>query len=327
MLHRVAIAISAISITSAMFLVGSSRNHHLDEFATWSNTGLDTLASIWLIENYISPGVNVALHPIGSEFNAEVVFGTENSSIRRTGEQTMFSMLLEKYQVDAEEAFALDKTISIIEIAPWAKMPTNNSLALEQSLRSLIERKDPISQIDCVKALFDEFASTAVSGGQISSSDDFTKVVLSQPSCQSDEHRPPSATPSTFPIDEVLRQISEHKQVIFIDVRESDEFAERRIPGALNIPLRKINSKTAEQLIGADLVIPYCVKDFRAYEAARKLRSVDVFNVGTLNPFGLAGWIANDLPTAGKSRMTDRLGTSLLYECAISNCSSHSTDH
>ncbi len=63
-----------------------------------------------------------------------------------------------------------------------------------------------------------------------------------------------------MPIDidriQVQRLISEGAQLI--EVLPADEYEEAHLPGAINIPLKKLNRETAAQLDRARPVVTYC---------------------------------------------------------------------
>jgi rhodanese-related sulfurtransferase len=88
--------------------------------------------------------------------------------------------------------------------------------------------------------------------------------------------------------------------VVFVDTRETQEFEESHIPGALNIKLRDIDAQSVAVLKGADLVISYCLKDFRGYEVARKLMHHGVDNSAVMNPHGYVAWRTLGLPIASR---------------------------
>lgn len=97
--------------------------------------------------------------------------------------------------------------------------------------------------------------------------------------------------------DDVLALIRAGKRVVFVDSREAPEFEEEHIPGAINLPLRDINKLTPDTIKDADLVVGYCLKDFRGYEVAKALAHVGVKNVVTLEKPGINGWKTYGLPT------------------------------
>jgi rhodanese-related sulfurtransferase len=95
---------------------------------------------------------------------------------------------------------------------------------------------------------------------------------------------------NTVPIDQLAQEIKEGKKIVFLDTREPEEFAETRIPNAINVPLRHVNAELVASLRDADRVIPYCLKDFRGFEAAKMLKRHGLNNVVLMYPHGLKGW-------------------------------------
>lgn len=120
-----------------------------------------------------------------------------------------------------------------------------------------------------------------------------------------------------YDIKTVLSMIAEDKKVVFVDTRETKEYEESHIPGAVNIKLREVNESAVSALIDADLVISYCVKDFRGYEVARAIKDLGVENSGIMNPYGIAGWRSTGLPLATANGMDDETATAELLECAL----------
>lgn len=100
------------------------------------------------------------------------------------------------------------------------------------------------------------------------------------------------------PLD-VAQMILDGKRVVFVDVREPQEFAEKHIPGARSIPVRDTAAVDPAELAGADLVLPYCLKDFRGFEGAKTLHGMGVRNVGLLKGHGIKSWEKAGLPEAG----------------------------
>ncbi len=97
-------------------------------------------------------------------------------------------------------------------------------------------------------------------------------------------------------IDDVIARIEMGERVLFVDAREAREYREQHLPGAINLTLRDMDTDAAQAMQGADLIITYCVKDFRGYELARALAQHMPGKVATLNPYGLKGWKARGLP-------------------------------
>lgn len=116
-------------------------------------------------------------------------------------------------------------------------------------------------------------------------------------------------------LGEVLRALSAGRRVVFVDVREPQEYGEFHLPGALNLPTRSLTPDKKGYFEGADLVIPYCSEGFRGFEGGRLLRRMGVEGVRLLQEEGLAAWAEAGLPLAGAvARKTDLEAMAELYE-------------
>jgi len=91
----------------------------------------------------------------------------------------------------------------------------------------------------------------------------------------------------------------EGKRILFVDARENQEFKEEHILGAINITLRDIPLYKNEIAQSGDIIVAYCLKDFRGYEVAKALKTNGLENVYTMAVPGLNGWKASKLPTKG----------------------------
>lgn len=89
--------------------------------------------------------------------------------------------------------------------------------------------------------------------------------------------------------------------VTILDVRPADEFALGHLPGALNIPLRALQSRLPELQRENEIVAycrgPYCVLSYEAVAVLRK----HGFNARRLED-GFPEWRAAGLPVAGEGR-------------------------
>lgn len=115
---------------------------------------------------------------------------------------------------------------------------------------------------------------------------------------------------------EVLEQIRLGKRVVFVDARERQEFEEEHIPGAINLTLREIRAMDPAQLRDADLVIAYCLKDFRGFEVAKALREAGVEHAATLQEQGINGWKKAGLPTYLANVRSAEQSAEALTDCA-----------
>jgi rhodanese-related sulfurtransferase len=117
--------------------------------------------------------------------------------------------------------------------------------------------------------------------------------------------------------ERLLAAVQQRRSIVFVDAREPAEYREEHIPGAVNLPLRAIPGAAIAAYAGADMVIPYCLKDFRGFEVARALHDQGVTNVHLLSRPGINGWKAMGLPTAGEvPGRTDDEAQARLDECA-----------
>ena len=79
--------------------------------------------------------------------------------------------------------------------------------------------------------------------------------------------------------------------VVFLDVREPNEWNLGRIPGALHIPRGNIESKVESMIDRGKRVIVYCARANRSALAADTLQQMGYENVASMSE-GFGGWIA-----------------------------------
>jgi rhodanese-related sulfurtransferase len=92
-----------------------------------------------------------------------------------------------------------------------------------------------------------------------------------------------------------VRDLADQGRVVLVDIREPDEFARRRIAGALSRPLSTLNS-TVDVEPGRDVVL-VCRSGMKADAHRRRLAGLfdgEVFVLGG----GLDAWRAEGLPIA-----------------------------
>lgn len=108
----------------------------------------------------------------------------------------------------------------------------------------------------------------------------------------------------TVRLEDVLEALRRGDRVVFVDVREPQEYAELHLPGAVNLPVRSIDHTARLRFAGARYVIAYCPKDlqdFRGFEGAKWLHFMGVENVRLMEGFGINAWQAAQLPLAGET--------------------------
>ena len=115
---------------------------------------------------------------------------------------------------------------------------------------------------------------------------------------------------------EVLDLIKQGKHVVFVDAREDQEWQEEHIPGAINIPLRDVGKLDPKTLGNPDVVIAYCLKDFRGFEVAKALRNAGVKQASNLTEMGINGWKKTGLPTVVQNKRSEAQAGVQLIACA-----------
>ena len=81
-------------------------------------------------------------------------------------------------------------------------------------------------------------------------------------------------------MDEAAVMMEQEPDSIILDVRTPEEFAERRIPGAINIPNETIGTAEIPELPDKDqLILVYCRSGRRSKLAAEKLVALGYTNI------------------------------------------------
>ena len=101
---------------------------------------------------------------------------------------------------------------------------------------------------------------------------------------RADTSAAPYVSPATVKI-----WMEEGKRLVFLDVREADEFAAGHLPGAINIVYDQVDG-LAKQLPHDRPIVAYCIHSaHRAPEAAKTLRRLGFENVVVLEG-GIVAW-------------------------------------
>lgn len=81
-------------------------------------------------------------------------------------------------------------------------------------------------------------------------------------------------------MDEAVTMMEKESGYIILDVRTPEEFAEKHIPNAINIPNENIGTDEISQLPDKDqLIMVYCRSGRRSKEAAEKLVKLGYTNI------------------------------------------------
>ncbi|MBE6929663.1 MAG: rhodanese-like domain-containing protein [Ruminococcaceae bacterium] len=81
-------------------------------------------------------------------------------------------------------------------------------------------------------------------------------------------------------MDEAITLMKEESGYIILDVRTPEEFADKHIPGAINVPNETIGTKEIPQLPDKDqLILVYCRSGNRSRQASEKLAALGYTNI------------------------------------------------
>ena len=90
-------------------------------------------------------------------------------------------------------------------------------------------------------------------------------------------------------MDEAVTMMEEESGYIILDVRTPEEFRERHIPNAINIPNETIGSEDIKELPDKDqLILVYCRSGNRSKQASGKLAELGYTNIVEIG--GINDW-------------------------------------
>lgn len=314
-------SLSILTCFVAMFVAGCfSKSTGPDQlYVTWDSLEPDKWATVWLIRK-INPDADIVIRPVGAPINAGIPFGVPDAHLKRSHGVSLYESVLADSDVSGPELMAIGQMIYDIEIMPWTRNSNPHSADLEHAFRQLQERfpqrKVPVA---CYSAFFDStyqlLKEAAPREEWLRLGDDLAFDGSCSTATDTIAKRDDSPFVREMEIQEVLGMIAAGKKVAFVDAREPQEFDEVHIPGAVNMQLRDITAAVVPDFEDADLVVGYCIKDFRGFEVARTLAEVGVKPTAILKPFGLAGWRSLGLPVADRE-VTDQVAMARLEQCA-----------
>jgi rhodanese-related sulfurtransferase len=279
--------------------------------------GPDKWATAWLMARHAVPGAELVVVSQGNPVSAGIAFDVPTSALRRERDRAAFQAVMDHYKLQDPDVARLAQIIHDIEVNYWGAADAAESPVIEAAYRALQQRHGRYSVApECYLAFFDRVFEAVRAQRTGGNAIDPEALKVDCHALASQDAQGPLVP--EMPIETLLIEMKAGKSVVFVDVREPDEFAEAHIPEALNIQLRELDADDIAAVKGADYVVAYCIKDFRGFEMARSLRDAGVGNAVILNPYGIKGWIADGLPTAGKQAMTDQAGKQRLAECIAS---------
>lgn len=297
-------------------------------FVTDYGLGPDKWATAWLLTHQSIPGSRLKVTQAGQPLPDGTAFDLPSSPIRRQGDRAAFQVARDAYALTDPDVARLAQIVHDIEVDFWGSERDPASPIVEQAFRSLQQRygREAVTP-ECYVAFFGSVH--AAIGAQRKTGKPLAPGDLLADCRTALAPSASAALVPEVPVSDLLAEMGRGKAVIFVDVRESDEFAEGHIPGARNISLRHVNPEVVSQLQHADYVVSYCVKDFRGFEMAKALRDAGVHNSVILNPYGIKGWVSQGLPTAGTRAMSEPAARAILAACTASpdQCITATTKH
>ncbi|MFA0809720.1 chromate resistance protein ChrB domain-containing protein [Microbulbifer epialgicus] len=282
-------------------------------FVTEYGLGPDKWATAWLLTRHVNPESSLLLADQGESLPAGIEFDTPESDLRRIENQTAFEVTQLSYAVEDPVVLNLVQIIHDIEVNFWGANKTPEAQVIETAFRGLQESygRDTVPG-DCYLKFFDRVYSAL---SQSTAEQRPLRRDSLAMTCDNSVPAPEKSPVQEMAIADLLVQMQLGKRVVFVDVREEQEFAEGHIPDALNIPLRKLNDEVLRQLSDADYVVSYCVKDFRGFEMAKALKRAGIEQSVILKPYGIKGWIAEGLPTVGTRAMSREAAFQQMSTC------------
>lgn len=284
-------------------------------YATEYGLGPDKWATAWLLTRDVQSPATLEVSPPGAPLLTGVAFDIPTAPIRRIDDRAAFEVALASLSIVDPVLQYMAQIVHQIEVNFWTNDGPVEADVVENAYRDLQRRygRDQVTA-KCYVAFFDRVYNVLRDSQARGVAFDADRLNLScEELVQVAEHR--NELIPEVPVSDVLSAMAAGRRVVFVDVRESDEFAEGHIPGALNIPLRDAGPHLLDQLKSADYVVSYCVKDFRGFEMAKALADVGVDNSVIMRPYGIKGWVAMGLPITGARALSEDAAREDLEKC------------
>lgn len=103
------------------------------------------------------------------------------------------------------------------------------------------------------------------------------KSTNDSPSSETENHK---ATYTQISMSEAVAMMEEENGYIILDVRTAEEYADKHIPNAINIPNEEIGTEEIAELPDKDqMILVYCRSGNRSKQASEKLAALGYTNV------------------------------------------------
>lgn len=291
-----------------------------DTYVTEYGLGPDKWATAWLLTRVVNPGSNLRIVKPGEALPAGTVFDVPAAPIHRDHDRAAFEVALEGVAAEdgsgyrPSELQRLARVVHEIEVDFWSHNDSAEAVLVEHAFRELQRRygRDQVSPA-CYLAFFDRVYQVL----EVSTQERrLPGPGLLTVDCELPDEPQLSAGVLEVSASAALSAMARGELVVFVDVREPEEFAEGHIPGAINLTLSALDSAPLARLRSADWVISYCVKDFRGFEMAKALANAGVARSAIMRPYGIKGWLGAGLPITGPDSASDAVALTQLRRCA-----------
>jgi len=290
-----------------------------NKYFTWDGLEPDKWGSVWLLKRHIDPDSELSIVPVGASVKGAIAIDTPYAGYKRSHGKATFENMVAGFNKGSDPALVkIGKIINELEVTAWNSASPIVSV-VESRFRELQYQHNRVDvPVECYSGFFDQLYGVLQTN--LEPELEYVDALLA-PEKVCDVPATTIAQRSDNPvheysIDHILKMIDSNKNVVFVDTRENDEYDEHHIPGAINLTLREVNKNTVKQFAEADLVISYCVKDFRGYEVALALHKAGVKNSGIMKPYGIRGWKEKGLPVAKRNETNDDKELAQLRQCA-----------
>lgn len=309
----------AVALTACFAGLASYSNQASVVYFTVDGLEPDKWASVWLLSRQGDANGTIEVRPRWALSGDGIPFDVPGKPLYRRDGLTTFQVMVREGFGSAPHLTRLGKVLADLELNAWAKNEYPETGVIERHYRKLQQSFGRnYVPFACYVDFFDQVAVWMQ--GESGSTDHLaTSLESAIDSCNADNAIPlvdrRREYVPTVGIDTILDRISAGSKVVFVDTREPAEYEEGHIPGAINLPLRRLEAYP-EELKDADLVISYCVKDFRGYEVAQQLLEDGVANAVIMEPYGIRGWGDMGLPVVSGTGLDSAAETKLLLHCA-----------
>jgi len=297
-------------------------------FSTLKGLGFDKQVSIWLAEKRITPGMPVIVFDDGEPPKNTVFFDEPNAQFNRDADHSTYEKLSLHYKLHSPFLDYFVTTVHDIEIRLWQADAQADSRVVETAFRALQDRwgREHVPRA-CYGEFFDRLEQLYAKQRSLAEAESLLPQLSCWQQALQEGLNDKEVLVTQMPITELLGHWRSGARIAFVDVREPDEFAENHIPGAVNLTIGDTNEQSVKQFSGYDIVVAYCVKDFRGFEMARKLRDLGIKQSVILQPFGIRGWIGSNMPVYVAGSVSDEQASKALQACINNSACQPVADH